>query len=60
MISPIATNLLEAIDNYLEASMKKEYKLSIEEQTQIQRAILILDKHMDALIDYEVKRKETK
>lgn len=58
MISPVATSLLEAIDNYLEASCKKEYRLTFEEQIKIQNAILVLDKQLDVLIDYETKREK--
>ena len=57
-ISPVANDLLEAIDNYIEVSSKVGYRFTLEEQMKIQRMILILDKHIDSLIEYETKREK--
>ena len=55
-ISPVATDLIEAIKNYIEASSKKEYRFTVEEQYKLEREIAILNKQIDMLIDYELKR----
>lgn len=57
-ISPVAIDLIEAIENYIEASSKKEYRFTEEEQYKLEREIAILNKQIDMLIDYELKRKE--
>lgn len=55
-ISPVATDLIEAIENYIEASSKKEYRFTEEEQYKLEREIAILNNQINMLIDYELKR----
>ena len=55
--SPIANDLLIAIDNYIEASSKKEYRFELEEQIKLQNAIARLNNQIGILINYEIKRK---
>ena len=57
-ISPIANDMVEAIEAYIEASSKVGYRFELEEQLKIQQMIRVLDKHIETLIDYELKRKE--
>jgi uncharacterized protein YpmS len=55
-ISPAATDLIEAIENYIETSSKKEYRFTEEEQYKLEREIAILNKQIEILINYELKR----
>ena len=55
-ISPVATDLIEAIENYIEASNRNNYRFTIEEQAKLERAIMILNKHIDFLVQYENKK----
>ena len=57
-INQVANDLIEAIDNYLKASMKTEYIFSDLEDMRITRAITILTRHLDTLSDYERKREK--
>lgn len=51
--------LINAIDNYMSKSMKKDYKFSEEEEYRIARMITCLNNHLRMLRDYEDnKRKE--
>lgn len=51
-----ANELINAIDNYMSESMKKDYKFSEEEEYRIARMITCLDNHLRMLRDYELKR----
>lgn len=51
-----AKELLKAIDNYMRASCKKDYKFTNEENITIQRQLKILDNHINMLIKYEITR----
>ena len=55
-ISPVATDLVEAMENYIEASSKTNYRFTIEEQMKLQQMIKILNNQIDMLVDYELKR----
>jgi len=55
-ISPIAIQLINVIEEYKEESSKTTYRFTIEEQLKLQREIDILQKHIDLLIDYELKK----
>ena len=55
-ISPIANDLVVAINNYIETSSKVEYRFTIEEQIELQKQIKILENQINMLIDYELKR----
>lgn len=57
-ISPVATDLVEAIENYIETSSKKEYRFTVEEQYKLEREIAILNNQINMLIDYELKREK--
>lgn len=56
-MSEDAKRLIQAIDDYKQASSKKEYTLELEEQMRLQREIEILQRHIDLLIDYELKKR---
>ncbi len=58
--SPIAIDLLEAIERYIEESSKKEYRFEYEEQRKIENAIQRLNNQLDILVDYEIKRNKEK
>lgn len=55
-ISPIAYNLIKAIEEYKKESSKTNYRFELEEQLRLQREIEILTKHLELLSDYEIKR----
>lgn len=57
--SPVFIQLKNAINDYLKASSKTDYRFTIEEEKELIRLILLLDSHKKALIDYEIKQ-ETK
>lgn len=57
-ISPVAQRLLNAIDDFMQESNKKEYRFTIEEQHKIEWYIAMLNNHINNLIDYELKQKE--
>lgn len=56
-ISPVALELINAIEEYKKESSRKEYRFELEEQLRLQREIEILQKHIDLLIDYELKKR---
>lgn len=56
-ISPVANDLIQAIDNYIEESGKTIYRFSFEEQIELQRKIKILDNHINILIAFETSRR---
>ena len=55
-ISPIANDLVVAINNYIETSSKVGYRFTIEEQMELQKQIKILENQINMLVDYELKR----
>lgn len=57
-ISQVANDLIKAINNYKEQSIKTNYKFTLEEQLTLQNEIAILEKHIELLIDYELKKKD--
>jgi len=56
-ISPVALELINAIEEYKKESSRKEYRFELEEQLRLQREIEILQKHIDLLIGYELKKR---
>lgn len=59
-ISPVANDLLQAIEEYIEESSKTIYRFELEEQIKIQNAIARLNKQIEMLIDYEIKKNKEK
>lgn len=55
-ISPVAVDLIEAIERYKEESSKTTYRFELEEQLRLQKEIAILEKHIELLADYETKK----
>ena len=55
-VSPIAYDLLNNIEEYIEQSSETIYRFSIEEQQAIEKAIKILNNQINILIDYELKK----
>lgn len=51
--------ILNAIDNYMEKTIKKDYILSDEEYFVLLRKINILKNHLEMLASYETKRKDS-
>lgn len=49
-------NLMIAILEYMEKSSKKDYMLSEEEYLRLSNQIQVLQKHLDLMYDYEMKR----
>lgn len=59
-ISPVANDLLLAIEEYIEESSKTIYRFELEEQIKLQNAIARLDKQIEMLVDYEIKKNKEK
>lgn len=57
-ISPVAIDLIEAINNYVAESSKKEYRFTIEEQKELERMLKVMNNQINILVDYELKRDE--
>lgn len=57
-VSPVANNLIIALNNYIEESSKKDYRFTYEEQIKLQQLINVLNNQIDMLIQYELKRGE--
>lgn len=57
-ISPQAYQVIDAIEEYLKESSKKEYRFTLKEQIELQNIIARLDKQIEILVDYEIKRGE--
>lgn len=55
-ISPVANELIIAIDNFKEESNKTSYRFTTEEQIRLEREIAILQNHINLLVDYELKK----
>lgn len=53
-----AKDLIEAINVFMNASSKKEYKFSLEEEVMLNQMIEILKNHIRLIVDYEEKHKE--
>lgn len=54
-----AQELLKAIDKYISATNHNDYEFTELEQMRVERALIILNKHIDFLVQYETKRKES-
>ena len=59
-VSISAYDLIQAFNEWLEDSSKKEYRFSDEEQYYLEQMIKIMNNQIDLLIDYEIKRKQDK
>jgi len=57
-ISPVANELIIAIDNFKEESSKTSYRFTTEEQIRLEKEIAILQNHINLLIDYELKKEK--
>lgn len=53
-----AKDLIEAINVFMNASSKKEYKFSLEEEVMLNQMIEILKNHIRLIVEYEEKHKE--
>ena len=53
-----AKDLIEAINVFMNASSRKEYKFSLEEETLLKQMIEILKNHIRLIVEYEEKHKE--
>lgn len=57
-MNKVARELIKAIEEYKKESTKVDYDFTLEEQMQLQREIDILNKHIELLIDYEMKKEK--
>ncbi len=57
-VSPVANDLVEAINNYIEESSRTSYRFTLEEQLELQNKIAILNNQIDMLIKYELEKRE--
>lgn len=55
-MNKIALELIDLMEKYIDESSKKDYIFSLDEQINLQNMINILNKQIDILIDYELKR----
>ena len=55
-ISLQASNLINAFNEFIEASSKTNYEFTIEEQRELERMVKILDNQINMLVDYEIKK----
>jgi hypothetical protein len=55
-ISPIANDLIEAINNYLNESSRVQYRFTLEEEISLTCALTNLKNRLETLSDYEIKR----
>lgn len=53
-----AKDLIEAINVFMNASSRKEYKFSLEEETLLKQMIEILKNHIRLIVEYEEQHKE--
>ena len=53
-----AKDLIEAINVFMNASSRKEYKFSLEEEVMLNQMIEILKNHIRLIVEYEEKHKE--
>jgi hypothetical protein len=54
--SPSAERLLKAFNEWLEESSKVEYRFELEELNKLKQMSDILNKQIDILVEYEIKR----
>ncbi len=57
-VSPYAYDMIESFNNWCEASSKKGYRFSEEEQQYLEQMISIMNNQINMLVDYELKRKD--
>lgn len=57
-VSPSAYELIDMFNQWVEASSKKEYRFTIEEQHALEQMIKIMNNQINMLIDYELKREQ--
>ena len=57
-VSPIAYDMIQNFNEWLEESSKKGYRFSNEEQYYLEQMIKIMNNQINMLVDYELKRKE--
>jgi len=54
--SPSAERLLKAFDEWLKESSKVEYRFEIEELNKLRLMVDTLNRQIDILVEYEIKR----
>lgn len=54
--SPSAERLLKAFDEWLKESSKVEYRFELEELNRLRLMINTLNRQIDILVEYEIKR----
>jgi hypothetical protein len=59
-VSPSAYELIDKFNQWLEASSKKEYRFTIEEQYALEKMIKVMDNQINILVDYETKKEQDK
>lgn len=52
--------LINEIENWIEITTKKDFIFTEDSQYNLTRLLEILNKHIDMLVDFELKRKEEK
>lgn len=57
-MSENAKSLIQEIHNYMEESMKKSYVFTIDEEIILKQQVNMLQKWLETLSDYELKRKD--
>jgi len=57
-ISPVAKELIMAIEEYKKESSRVGYRFELEEQLRLEKEIEILKKHIELIADYEAKKKK--
>jgi len=54
-VSTYAYDMIQAFNEWLEASSKKEYRFSEEEQYYLEQMVKIMNNHINVLVEYEAK-----
>lgn len=57
-VSTYTYDLIEAFNEWIEASSKVGYRFTEEEQHYLEYMVKVLNNQIDILVDYEIKRKE--
>ena len=58
-VSPYAYNMLQAFNEWGEASSKKDYRFSKEEQYYLEQMIKVMNNQIDMLVAYEIEKKNS-
>lgn len=57
-VSTYAYDMIQKFNEWIEASSKKNYRFSEEEQYYLEQMIKIMNNQINILVDYEIKRKQ--